>query len=186
MEGILKREVVVSRGLSRFITVAVFIILTSLGGFVRIPLGFTPVPLTLQTFFVLLCGAFLGSGLGAFTQLSYVSLGFLGLPVFTGNAGIVSLFGPTAGYLFGFILAAAFIGKFIRQAKNFYAAFALFCLADFLLLACGSLWLKILLGLPLAKAFLIGFVPFIPGDFVKAFAACAAYWKLRSRVKEIF
>ena len=84
MEALLKREVILNKTLCRVMGVLTFVILTSLGAFVRIPLPFTPVPLTLQTFFILLCGAFLGSKLGVTAQLSYMFLGVLGLPIFTG------------------------------------------------------------------------------------------------------
>lgn len=86
MEAILKREIVVNKTACRIIGVTVFVILTSLGAFVRIPLPFTPVPVTLQTFFVLLSGAVLGGAIGAASQLSYLLLGTAGLPIFT-NAG---------------------------------------------------------------------------------------------------
>ncbi|MBI4972331.1 MAG: biotin transporter BioY, partial [Candidatus Omnitrophica bacterium] len=130
METLLKKEIIYNRVVCRFIGVAVLVILTSLGAFVRIPLPFTPVPITLQTFFVLLSGAFLGSNLGAVTQLSYILLGVSGLPIFTAaGSGPLYLFGPTAGYLWGFVLASLFIGKFIKYSRdNFFLTLTLFCI----------------------------------------------------------
>jgi biotin transport system substrate-specific component len=187
MEGILKREVVVSRGLSRFITVAVFIILTSLGGFVRIPLGFTPVPLTLQTFFVLLSGAFLGSGLGAVTQLGYIALGLCGLPIFTNaGSGIVYLLGPTGGYVLGFVLAALLVGRLLKAGRdNLSSVFLKFAAADIVLLSCGMLWLKLLFNYPSGRLFFIGFLPFVPGDLLKAWVAALIYSRLKERVCQV-
>lgn len=188
MEAILRKEVIVNRTLCRIIGVAVFVALMGLGAFVRLPLPFTPVPITLQTFFVLLSGAFLGSNLGVITQLCYILLGVSGLPIFTAaGSGLFYLFGPTAGYLSGFILASFLVGKLIRRSKNsFISTFGLFCLADLILLLCGIIWLKLILGYSLAKLLFIGFIPFIPGDLLKALAASVLYLKLKPRLKEIF
>ena len=188
MEAVLKKEIIINKTLCRFIGVSVFVILTSLGAFVRIPLPFTPVPLTLQTFFILLCGAFLGSRLGVTAQLSYVFLGVLGLPVFTGaSSGLGYLCGPTGGYIFGFILAVLFIGRFIKSAQNnLISVLAVLFLGDLILLLCGAVWLKFLLGITLGKSLLIGFLPFIPGDLLKALVASGLYLKLKKRIREVF
>jgi biotin transport system substrate-specific component len=197
METILNKEIIFNRTLTRFLGVLIFVICTSLGAFVRIPLPFSPVPLTLQTFFVLLSGAFLGSGLGAVTQASYILLGFLGVPIFSGaGGGWLYFFGPTAGYLVGFILAALFIGKFtqplragagfIKYARNsLFYTFVVFCLGDLILLASGVIWLKVIFGYSLGKLLFIGFLPFVAGDLVKAFCASVIYLKLKPRLKEI-
>jgi len=188
MEAILKKEVITNKQICRLIGIAGFVVLTSLGAFVRVPLLFTPVPLTLQTFFVLLSGAFLGSRLGAVSQLSYVLLGASGLSIFTQTgSGLSYFYGPTAGYLAGFILAAFFIGKFIKYGKdNLIAIFGLFCLADLLLLTCGAIWLRVFLGSSIPAAVSLGMLPFIPGDIIKAFAAAGIYLALKQRIKEVF
>jgi biotin transport system substrate-specific component len=188
MEAILRREVVASKTISRVIGIITFIILTCLGAFVRIPLPFTPVPITLQTFFVLSSGAFLGGRLGLAAQLSYVLLGISGLPIFTGGAsGLFYLFGPTGGYLFGFVLASFFVGRFIKYTKNsLLQTFALLCLGDFIILASGVIWLKVILGYPLTRLMWMGFIPFLPGDLFKVGTAAVIYCKLQLRLKEIF
>ena len=188
MEAILNKEIIVNKTLCRVSGVLVFIILTTLGAFVRIPLPFTPVPITLQTFFVLLSSAFLGSNLGGITQLSYILLGLSGLPIFSNaGSGIFYLFGPTGGYLLGFVLAALFIGRFIKYSRdNLFFIFGILCLGDLILLACGTIWLKFLFGYPLTRLLLIGFVPFIPGDLIKAFIAAFLYFRLKPRLKEVF
>jgi len=187
MQAVLTKEVVSNKAVCRVFGVIVFVLLTALGAFVRIPLPFTPVPITLQTFFVLLSGLFLGAQLGAVSQLSYIFLGVLGLPIFTGaGSGLVYLFGPTTGYLIGFVLAVFLIGKFIKYSRNnFFLTFSFLCCADFILLASGVIWLKIIFGYPLAKLLLIGFIPFVPGDLLKAFVAASLYLKLKDRLKEI-
>jgi len=188
MEAILKREVIANKTAVRAFLAATFVVLICLGAFVRLPLPFTPVPITLQTFFVLLSGAFLGSGLGVATQLGYLLLGVLGLPVFTGyGSGIAYLFGPTGGYIFGFILACFFTGRLVKYGgNNFFSVFAILSAADFIILACGAAWLKVISGYPLAKVLFMGFIPFIPGDLLKALAASGLYLKLRPRLKELF
>jgi biotin transport system substrate-specific component len=187
METVLNKEIIFNRALTRFLGVLIFVIFTSLGAFVRIPLPFSPVPLTLQTFFVLLSGAFLGSGLGAVTQLSYIFLGLVGIPIFSGaGSGLLYFFGPTGGYLLGFILAALFIGRFIKYAgNNLLYTLAVFCLGDLMLLASGVIWLKVIFGYSWDKLWLIGFLPFLAGDLVKAVFASLIYLKLKSRPKEI-
>jgi len=188
MEAILKREIIVNKTAVRLLALVTFVVLTSLGAFVRIPLPGTPVPLTLQTFFVLLCAAFLGSGLGMAAQLGYLLSGVAGLPVFTGfGSGIAYLLGPTGGYIFGFILACLFAGRLIRlSGDNFFYVFAILCLADFFLLACGAVWLKAVSGCSLAEALAMGFIPFIPGDLLKALAASGLYLRLKGRLQQLF
>jgi biotin transport system substrate-specific component len=187
MEIALKREIVSSQALSRVIGVAVFVILTALGAFVRIPLPFTPVPLTLQTFFVLLSGLILGAGPGFLSQFSYLFLGLAGLPVFSGaGSGFLYLLGPTGGYLFGFLLASIFAGKIRQGSSSFLETFLLLCAADLLLLACGAIWLKFAFNYSLPQSLALGLLPFLPGDLVKAFAASLIYLKIENRVKKIF
>jgi len=188
MEATFRKEIILNKAACRIIGIGIFVVLTSLGAFVRIPLPFTPVPLTLQTLFVMLAGAFLGAGLGATSQLGYILLGLSGLPVFTGaGSGFLYILGPTGGYLLGFVFASLFIGRFIKFfATSPKRIFAIFCLSELILLASGALWLKLILGLSFTKAMLLGIVPFIAGDMFKAAAAAFIYWKLRSRISEIF
>jgi len=187
MEAVLNKEVISSRVLCKALSLIVFVILTGLGAFVRIPLPFTPVPITLQTFFVLLSGALLGARLGSLAQLSYLSLGILGLPIFTSaGSGLLYATGPTGGYLFGFLLAAFFAGKVLADNKrSFIFVFFTLCLADFILLTCGIIWLRFLFGYPFNKLFYLGFLPFISGDLIKAFLAAIVYSKARARFSAI-
>lgn len=188
LELAFKREVIVNKSLCRAIGACAFIIFTALGAFVRIPLPFTPVPLTLQTFFVLLGAALLGAKLGAFTQAGYLFLGACGLPVFTASgSGPLYFSGPTTGYLFGFILASLFAGRFIEKSRdNLFLVLTLLFVADIILLSCGAIWLKSIFKLSLAEAFFLGFLPFIPGDLLKALAASVIYLRLKPRARNIF
>ena len=187
MELSFNPELTHSKSVNKTLGVTVFVILMSLGAFVRIPLAFSPVPITLQTFFVLLSGACLGSSLAAASQLAYIILGVAGLPIFsTAASGLLYLSGPTAGYIWGFILAALFVARFVRRASGVLSILAVFCLGDLILLACGMFWLKAMSGLSLNQAFFMGFLPFIPGDLFKALTAALAYSKIGKRCQDIF
>ena len=162
-----------------------FIILTALSAFVRIPLPFTPVPLTLQTFFVLLGAALLGRKLGAITQSAYLLLGFTGQQVFTGSgSGSLYLLGPTGGYIAGFVLASVFAGSLLNREKAAAPeVFLKLLVADCIILFSGTFWLKISISASWGQAFLLGFAPFILGDLLKISLATAVYSKISARVK---
>lgn len=187
MEALLSKEITCGKTANRIIGIALFVLLTGLGAFVRIPLPFTPVPLTLQTFFVLLSGAFLGR-FGVVSQVIYLLLGISGLSMFVnGGSGLLYLCGPTAGYLLGFVLASFFVAKFLKNTEqNFMRSIFIFLLADGILLLSGTLWLEFVLGLSFQRAILIGFVPFVLADSMKVLAAAWAYSAFRKRAREIF
>lgn len=173
MEAILKREVSTNKAVNWVLGVFLFTLLTALGAYVRIPLPFTPVPLTLQTFFVILSALFLSRSGAVASQLGYIGLGAAGVPLFTlPGTGSLYLLGPTAGYLFGFVAAVLVIGTFSKTAQAHpWRTFGVACVADGLLLVCGSIWLGLLLGYPLPRALAIGAAPFIAGDILKAYVA---------------
>lgn len=146
---------------------------------IKIPLFFTPVPVTGQTFAVLLIGTLLGSKKGALAALCYLFEGALGLPVFAGGSfGILRLIGPTGGYLFATILQAYLMGKIVERQKTYSftktcAAISSLCCLQ---LAIGSIWLANFV--PLKSVFLMGFYPFIPGEIAKsALIATLLKWK---------
>jgi biotin transport system substrate-specific component len=150
--------------------IAGFSLLTAVLAQVKIPLPFTPVPLTGQTFAVLLAGAILGSRRGFLSQALYLVEGTAGLPVFTGGAaGLASLVGPTGGYLWSFPLAAALVGWLVERGASRSAgrlALAL-ALSAALILTLGTLGLHQFMGATWSQAWLAGFYPFIPGDVLK-------------------
>lgn len=149
---------------------------------VRIPLPFTPVPLTGQTFAVLLVGATLGAKRGAGSMTLYTALGALGLPVFAGGAaGLAYLAGPTLGYLVGFIVAAFVIGKLAERGleRTLRTSLLPFFIGTLVIYAFGAGWLAILFGVE--KALALGVLPFIVGDVIKLVLAALALptaWKL--------
>jgi len=187
MELIMQKELISSKQLCRWLAVGAFIVLTTLSAFVRIPLPFTPVPVTLQTFFVLLSGALLGRKLGLMAQGGYMFLGLTGQQVFTGlGSGSIYLLGPTGGYIVGFILAAYICGKFLAKAQSSWTAvFIKLLAADFIILFSGTLWLKISLACSFTQALALGFAPFILTDIFKVFLATVVYQKISARIKTV-
>ena len=186
---ILNREIVVDRTASRVIGLFCFIILTALGAYVRIPLPFTPVPITLQTFFVLLSGAVLGRKWGAASQFGYVLLGGFGLPIFAGASfGLAVFFGSTGGYLLGFILAGWMVGRIISQHKtvNFNQILITMLIGSLLILLLGCIWIGILFKISLQQILVLGLWPFVPGDIIKSIVAALIYQRIQKRTKQIF
>lgn len=160
--------------------VIVFILLTALGAFIRMPLPFTPVPITMQTFFVLLSGALLGRKFGCLSQTGYIILGVLGLPIFAGaGSGISCLFGPSGGYLLGFVAASFLLGNFLEANKSFGMILCIFLIAALSIDFLGTLWLMVILKISLIKAIFMGTAPFILGDAIKLISAAVIYDKLK-------
>lgn len=178
-------RVVASNRVVAIVAVVAFAGLTALLAQVRIPLGFTPVPVTGQTFAVLLAGAALGARLGATSQLVYLAAGAVGFPVFTGGgSGIEYFTGATAGYLVGFVLAAALVGRLAErgQDRKVNTAVTAFLAGSAVIYACGAIGLMITAEMDLTTAIAQGVTPFVFGDVLKATAAGLTLplaWKLR-------
>jgi len=165
--------------------IGVMIALTAVGANVRVHLPHTPVPVTLQTFFVLLSGAWLGASRGALAQTSYAALGCLGVPLFAGFAcGAPYLLGPTGGYIIGFAPSAWLVGRIMRLpaarqslAVTLLAMFAGLCV----IYAFGVVHLALVTGAGLAAALQGGMLPFIPGAIVKATGAAVIAYHVMNR-----
>jgi len=149
---------------------------------VRIPLPFSPVPITGQTFAVLLVGASLGARRGAAGLSLYVAEGIFGLPVYAGGTGGYSVFlGPTGGYLIGFIFAAYFVGRLAETGRDrrWQSALLVFLAGEVIIYMFGLPWLSLYVGIQ--KVLVAGLFPFLPGDLLKLAAAALAQpaaWKL--------
>jgi len=160
-----------------------FSLLTALAAQIVIPIG--PVPITAQTFAVLLTGALLGSRLGAMAMVAYLIEGASGLPFFYGgHGGIPHLLGPTAGYLIAFPAAAYITGVFAEHGwdKRFLTAAAAMAVGSLLIIACG--WVVLSRFMPAAVAFQTGVARFLVGDIIKIILAAALLptgWKLLNR-----
>lgn len=156
--AVLNKQIIHNKTIENTIWISFFVAATFLGAQVRIPLPFTPVPITLQTFFVVLSGAYLGKKSGGISQLIYLLLGGIGFPIFTKTG---ALLGPTGGYIVGFTLAA-WISGYLREKKSNL----IYCIVagHLTLLLTGTLYLSIFVGWK--NALMMGFLPFLPGDLL--------------------
>ncbi len=161
------------------IAVLSFALLTAAAAQVSIPLGFTPVPLTGQTFAVLLAGGVLGANRGAASQLIYVVMGAVGLPFYADGASGITADGAliaTFGYLVGFIVAAWAVGRMAerQQDRTILSAIPAFLTGTVIIYAIGASVLAWRLGVPFAadldepSALKFGIAPFVIGDVIKA------------------
>ena len=170
-----------------------FALLTALAAQIEIPLGSTPVPLTGQTFAVLLSGAVLGMRRGSLSQLVYWFAGLVGLPFYSGGAGGWEKgTGATMGYLVGFVIAAGAIGYLAEKKhdRNFATSLPAMLLGSTIIYAFGATWLSIHLNVPLANgeqnAINMGVAPFLVGDLLKALVAAGcttSVWAAISKIK---
>ncbi len=139
---------------------------------VRIPLPFTPVPITGQTFGVLVLGALLGSRYGTAVVTAYVLQGLVGLPVFAGwKGGVAVVFGPTGGYIVGFIFAAFVVGWLLERgwSRRLDLTFAALLIGNATIYAFGLPWLALFVGWN--QVLQMGLLPFLPGDLMKLLIA---------------
>ena len=150
-----------------------FACLTGILAQVRFYLPGSPIPLTGQTFAVVLSAVLLGKWWGGVSQSIYLGVGMAGVPWFAGmNGGLAYLAGPTGGYIIGFVLAAFFLGYCVDtyvRSRRFWTMFALMYFANFgIVFGCGLSWLY-LTGVftDIWSLLLIGLVPFIIGDTMK-------------------
>lgn len=187
----------------RMVLAAVFAATIAVSAFVVIPIPGSPVPFTMQVLVVLLASAVLGSKTGFASVLAYLAIGALGVPVFSGGrAGIAVLAGPTGGYLWGFLLASAVVGR-IASGAGSVADFGAGAGSDAACSANSDRWrmllamsagiaviyvfgwvqLAIVANIGFARAFAVGVLPFIPLDLAKAAAAGSIALRVR-RVTE--
>jgi len=165
---------------------ALFAALTAVGAFLQVPVG--PVPITLQFLFTAMAGILLGRRYGALSQLIYVALGLVGLPVFTRGGGLGYVFQPSFGFLLGLIPCAWVIG-FLSRRRSGPAWLALACAAGLAVLyAVGIPYMALILneymgkGMDLRAILMAGMVPFLPGDAAKIAIAAAVCPILRKRL----
>ena len=155
----------------------------------HVSVPFYPVPVTMQTFAVILVGLTYGWRLGGITVALYLVEGAIGLPVFAGGkGGMIVLMGPTAGYLYGFFLAAVACGWFAERGfdRSYFRLIVPLLSGNVLLYASGLIWLGNFIGWD--KPVLgLGLYPFIPGDLLKMAMAAVllpTVWKYVDRMKQ--
>jgi len=151
-------------------------LVTALAAQLAVPVPWSPVPITGQTFAVLLSGAVLGARRATIAQALYLAEGALGLPVFAaGAAGAATFAGPTAGYLLAFPLAAALTGTLAERGwdRRFLTTLSAMLLGSTVIFALGLAVLATFL--PAGRLLAAGLYPFIPGDLVKAALSALAF-----------
>jgi biotin transport system substrate-specific component len=157
---------------------AAFTGLIAVGSWISIP--FVPIPFTLQTLFVLLSGAVMRR-YAVLPAALYLLMGIFGIPVFhNGSAGLGILLGPTGGYILGFIPGAFVTGIFFEQRERPARVIGIVS-GDGIIFLCGMLWLTYSTGISMGTAFLIGALPFIPGEVVKGYAV----WLIGERLEKV-
>jgi biotin transporter BioY len=161
-------------------------LLLGLSAQVKVYLPFSPVPITGQTFAVLMLAALLGSKRGVMAILAYLVEGILGLPVFAGGMGPATLIGPTGGYLVGFVAVAYVVGKLAEMGwdRRVSTTIAAMLAGEIVLYTFGVCWLAIMTNIRIALT--VGLYPFIVGDVLKVVLAAAVLpsgWKLLNYLK---
>ncbi len=172
-----------SNQLKMTVYTSLFVAFIAIGAFLAIPIG--PVPIVLQNMFVLLAAIILGPVWGLACVGIYLLIGLAGLPVFSqGGSGIGKLFGPTGGYLLGYLPAVyvtAVISK--KWGKKMPSDIIAMIIGSLIVYAVGVLWLKVVTSMTFGKALAVGMVPFLPGDAIKIIAAAFIARTLRSVIK---
>ncbi len=160
---------------------SLFAALMCVGGYIHIPIG--PVPIVLTNFFVVLSGLLLGATWGALSVVIYLVLGAMGLPVFAGGkGGLAHIVGPTGGYLIGFVIAswiAGLVSSVAHVTKPFLKYVVSAVLGMLVVYVPGLLWLHVVTEMSWIKTLMVGCVPFLFGDLVKAVFSAVVAVELR-------
>jgi biotin transport system substrate-specific component len=162
--------------LTNALLVAAGVLLVAAAAQIRIPLADTPVPITGQTFAVVLIGAAYGAPLGASTLVAYWLIGLAGAPIYAeGKSGWDTFVGPTGGYIVGFVLAAALTGYLAQQRwdRRFSSSLGAMLLGNVAIYVPGLLWLAHYLNTGVNDTLVAGLYPFVLGDVIKLFLAGA-------------
>ena len=144
----------------------------------------SPVPISLGTLGIYFVLSVLGMKLGTLSVVIYILLGFVGLPVFAGfTSGAAKLFGPTGGYIIGYIpmalICGFFVDRFTKKIPLYLVGMVLGTLACYLL---GTIWLQVQLSKTFLQALTIAVIPYIPGDIVKIIIATIIGYQIRKRL----
>jgi biotin transport system substrate-specific component len=172
--------------LRRMVLASLMAALTAVGAYVYVPIG--PVPIVLSTLFVILSGLLLGSRWGLTSMALYLLVGAIGIPVFAGGkGGFAHFFGPTGGYLFGYLLASWTTGFISERSRGLL-------ILDILAVVVGSLtiyglgvpWLRMVTQMSWQKTLIAGALPFLIGDAIKASVAVILARSVRPILNRIF
>ncbi|WP_446898618.1 biotin transporter BioY [Clostridium sp. LBM24168] len=147
--------------------------ITSVLSYVAVPIPFSPVPITGQSLAVMIAGCVLTPFQAGFSMIIFLLLGCIGVPVFSGGrAGIGIVVGKSGGYLIGYFVGAVIISILTRKNRSITRMFVACIIAGIgVVHFMGAAWLGFIMNIGIKKAFLIGSLPFLPGDFLKAIAS---------------
>jgi biotin transport system substrate-specific component len=167
------------------ILVSIFTAILAVLAYIAFPLPFSPVPVTGQTFGIMLVGLVLGRKRGVVSVLLLIVLGIMGIPVFSGaRAGLGVVFGPTGGYILSWLLAVIVTDAIYSKFRSFKGALlAAFMGGVVTVYAIGVPWLALSTGMTLPAAIAAGALPFIPGDLFKVFAVALTVGRLPKRLR---
>jgi biotin transport system substrate-specific component len=180
------------RHILRVTLTALFAALIAAGTFISIPLPFSPVPIVLQNLFAVLSGLVLGPVSGGAAAAVYLAAGAIGAPVFAGaSGGFIHLLGPTGGFLYGYLLAAITAGLIAGRpragVKTPLWRIIVAAASGFLIVyAPGLLQLKAAAGLSWGRTLIVGCLPFLPGDAIKAALAVLVSARFRKLTADMF
>lgn len=149
---------------------ALFIFCLTLSSKIRVYLPYSPVPITLQTLVIFLGLAFLRER-AILSQIVWVILGILGVPLFSEGGGFLYLFSPNFGYILGFLVSSLFLLKVLFLRKSIHWYIFCFFLANIIIYILGLSFLILILKISFLKALYIGVFPFLYGDFLKIILA---------------
>lgn len=169
--------------LRRAVLASLMAALTAVGAYIHVPIG--PVPIVLSTLFVILSGLLLGGQWGLASIGLYLLVGSIGLPVFAGGkGGFAHFLGPTGGYLFGYLLASWLTGIISERSKGslILDVFAVI-MGSLAIYTIGVPWLKMVTQMSWTKTFIVGVVPFLIGDAIKAVVAIVLARSVRPILK---
>jgi len=171
--------------LKDFVYAALFAAIIMVLGFISFPLPFSPVPVTGQTLGIMLAGSILTVRQVILSVSTFLFLGIVGVPVFAGGTGGLGIIvGPRGGYLIGFLIGAVVIALLRGKKKNILRLGLANIVGGIgVIYIFGVLWLSYVTELGLSKAFLVGALPYIPGDLFKVFAATILASRLQAQLK---
>jgi len=169
------------------IVISLLASILTISAYISIPLPITSVPFTLQSLFLMVIALSMPISISFPSVGLYLLLGAIGLPVFSnGTSGLIVLFGPTGGYLFGFLLSTLVIGYIKEKLEYFFGyLFASILGGIGIVYALGVLGLMLVLGISFDKAMTIGVIPFLPLDLIKAFVSSSFVYRYRNQFKRI-
>ncbi|HEX2867840.1 MAG TPA: biotin transporter BioY [Ignavibacteriales bacterium] len=160
-----------------------FTFMTFLSAQVEVPVQ--PVPFTLQTMLVILAGAFLGAKNGALSQIIYIFMGAIGLPVFAGFSSFASLLGPTGGYLLAFPLGAYVTGLVLEKRRSLVITWLAMALGALVIIFTGASYLSLLFHRSFGNAFFVGALIFSVWDIIKISAAASIYFSISRKYSKL-